>query len=81
MSHETNTVPTATDKHGRTQKRSVSICVVLWLVCLGSSVALEAQWPQWRGPGGLGISPGYTLRQDAEVSMYMSTPVLADGVL
>ena len=24
--------------------------VGLWLLCLCSSVALEAQWPQWRGP-------------------------------
>ena len=57
MSHQTNTGQAATDQHGSTQKRSVLICVGLWrTLCCRSSVALEAQWPQWRGPGGLGIS-------------------------
>jgi outer membrane protein assembly factor BamB len=57
-----NTVSPATDKHRSTQTRSVFVrvglwpkrtalvCVGLWLMSLCSSVALEAQWPQWRGP-------------------------------
>ena len=45
----------ATGKHRKTQVCSVFICVLLWLPVLCSSV-VHAQWPQWRGPGGLGIS-------------------------
>jgi hypothetical protein len=45
----------ATGKHRKTQVCSVFICVLLWLPVLCSSVG-HAQWPQWRGPGGLGIS-------------------------
>ena len=46
---------TATDKHGTTLFLSVFIRVFLWLVPL--CVPVAAQWPQWRGPGGSGISP------------------------
>jgi outer membrane protein assembly factor BamB len=35
---------------------SVLVCVGLWLATLSSSGVVYAQWPQWRGPGGLGIS-------------------------
>jgi outer membrane protein assembly factor BamB len=37
------------------------ICVCLWLVVECSSVGVNAQWPQWRGPGGLGISAEHNL--------------------
>ena len=57
MSRETSTVHPATEPQRRTPGRSGFAGVALWLVCLSWSVALEAQWPQWRGPGGLGISP------------------------
>ncbi len=39
-----------------THKTSVSICVYLWL-CASPA----AQWPQWRGPGGTGISSEHNL--------------------
>jgi outer membrane protein assembly factor BamB len=49
----------ATDKHGTTRISTgsfvaVFIRVFLWLICL--CVPVAAQWPQWRGPGGTGIS-------------------------
>src|SRR5262245_48697926 len=52
----------ATEEHGRTQK-TVLIRVFPWRLivqCLAPvliSASVAAQWPQWRGPDGLGISP------------------------
>ena len=48
----------ATDKHRKTQNGSVFIRVYLWLSLLCVSVTpVAAQWTQWRGPNGLGVSP------------------------
>jgi outer membrane protein assembly factor BamB len=51
-----NTVISATDKHRTTLKRSVFVCVGLWLVLLGVSMAAQ-DWSQWRGPARNGTVP------------------------
>ena len=66
----------ATDKHRKTQigsafvearMKPVFICVYLWLIlllCVSAASVAAAQWTQWRGPNGLGISPEKDLPTD-----------------
>jgi outer membrane protein assembly factor BamB len=80
-----------TDTHGKTPIKSVFICVYLWsITCLCASPA--AQWPQWRGPNGAGISdekgipiewaPDRNIRWKTEIrGRGHSSPVIANGLI
>ncbi|MEP7270257.1 MAG: hypothetical protein ABI882_02075, partial [Acidobacteriota bacterium] len=71
------------------RRRSASILLlsaaILLIVCAGlstSGVALEeSNWPQWRGPAGLGVSPdkGLPTEWSATKNIKWSTPIPGRG--